>query len=56
MRAITALQTGGVLTKVGDSKRDRVFCARAILDILEEPAHLIPEPAFPKRKGGGRGR
>jgi Fic family protein len=40
MRAITVLETGGVLRKVGDNKRDRVFCARQILDILEEPAKL----------------
>jgi Fic family protein len=45
MRAVTVLEAGGVLTKVGDSKRDRVFCAQAILDILEEPARLMPERA-----------
>ena len=50
MRAITALEEGGVLAKVGESKRDRVFCARAILDILEEPARLVPEPPAPKRR------
>lgn len=50
MRAITALEEGGVLTKVGDGKRDRVFCARAILDILEEPARLVPEPPVRKRR------
>ncbi|MBA3849030.1 MAG: cell filamentation protein Fic [Opitutus sp.] len=50
MRAITALEAGGVLTKVGDSKRDRVFCARAILDILEEPARLVPEPSAIKSR------
>jgi Fic family protein len=50
MRAIEALVTGGVLEKVGDSKRDRVFCARAILDILEEPARLVPQPAASARR------
>jgi DNA-binding MarR family transcriptional regulator len=50
MRAITALEKGGVLTKVGENKRDRVFCARAILDILEEPARLVPEPPVTKRR------
>lgn len=50
MRAITALEEGGVLTKVGESKRDRVFCARAILAILEEPARLVPEPPATKRR------
>lgn len=47
MRAIEALVTGSVLVKVGDSKRDRIFCARATLDILEEPARLVPQPAGP---------
>lgn len=50
MRAITALEEGGVLAKVGESKRDRVFCARAILNILEEPARLMPEPPATKRR------
>jgi hypothetical protein len=27
---------------VGDAKRDRVYCAGALLDILEEPAHIMP--------------
>jgi Fic family protein len=40
-RAIVALEKGGVLEKAGDAKRDRVYCARAILDILEEPARLV---------------
>ncbi len=54
MRAIVALEAAGVLTKVGDHKRDRVFCARAILDILDGPARLMPEvSAMPRRKGGG---
>jgi Fic family protein len=43
MRGITQLESRGVLARVGDAKRDRVFCARSILNILEEPARLIPE-------------
>jgi Fic family protein len=42
MRGITQLESRGVLARVGDAKRDRVFCARSILNILEEPARLIP--------------
>lgn len=54
MRAIVALETAGVLAKVGDGKRDRVFCARPILDILDEPARLVPEaPSMDRRKSGG---
>ncbi|MDD2763540.1 MAG: Fic family protein [Opitutaceae bacterium] len=45
LRAIESLESGGVLTKVGDRKRNRVFCARAILDILEEPARLTAAPS-----------
>lgn len=42
MRAIAALEAGGVLKKMGASRRDRVFCANAILEILKEPARLVP--------------
>lgn len=42
MRAIAKLQELGVLSQVTQAKRDRVFCARGILDILEEPPHLNP--------------
>lgn len=50
MRAIAALEAGGVLTKVGDSKRHRVYCARAILEILEEPARLVPDAPPVRRR------
>jgi Fic family protein len=39
-RAIQRLQRIGILKLVGDAKRDRVFCARTLLDILEETARL----------------
>ncbi len=39
-RAIQRLERIGILKLVGDAKRDRVFCARTLLDILEEPARL----------------
>jgi hypothetical protein len=29
--------------KVNATKRDRVYCAKTILEILEEPARLTPE-------------
>jgi cell filamentation protein, protein adenylyltransferase len=41
-RAIERLERNGVVQRISDAKRDRVYCARALLDILEEPAHLIP--------------
>jgi len=41
-RAIQRLQRIGILKLVGDAKRDRVFCAQTLLDILEEPARITP--------------
>ncbi len=42
-RAVGALVKLGALAPVSAARRDRVFVARAILDILEEPARLVPE-------------
>ena len=42
MRAIGQLQDQGIVTAATEAKRDRVFCAKALLDILEEPARLTP--------------
>ena len=42
VRAIARLEAAGILAKVSDAKRDRVCCAKALLDILEEPARLTP--------------
>ena len=41
-RAIEKLQKLGILKAVSDAKRHRVYCAKAILEILEEPAQLLP--------------
>jgi len=41
-RAVDRLQKAGILSQVSDAKRDRVYCARPILEILEEPARLVP--------------
>jgi Fic family protein len=38
--AIRRLERRGILLKVGESRRDRVYCASGILEILEEPARL----------------
>jgi Fic family protein len=40
-RAIERLEQNGIVQRVSDAKRDRVYCARALLEILEEPAHII---------------
>jgi Fic family protein len=39
-RAIERLERLGIVQQAGTAKRDRVYCAKALLDILEEPAQL----------------
>jgi Fic family protein len=41
-RAIERLEQNGIVQQASDAKRDRVYCAQALLDILEEPARLKP--------------
>jgi len=41
-RAIERLERAGIVKRVSDAKRDRVYCAGALLEILEEPAHVTP--------------
>ena len=46
-RAIERLEQAGILNRLGKAKRGRVYCARALLEILEEPAQLKPAPRKP---------
>lgn len=41
-RAIERLERLGIIQQSGTAKRDRVYCAKAMLEILEEPAQLTP--------------
>jgi hypothetical protein len=41
-RAIERLERNGMVQQTSEAKRDRVYCAQPLLDILEEPAHLTP--------------
>jgi len=41
-RAIDSLRRAKIVTEASETKRDRVFCAKDILQILEEPARLVP--------------
>lgn len=41
-RGVEKLESLGILSQVGDAQRDRVYCAKAVLDILEEPPRLRP--------------
>lgn len=45
MRAIGQLEKLNIMKEVSKAKRDRVYCAKALLDILEEPARLTPTEA-----------
>jgi Fic family protein len=42
-RAIERLERAGIVRPTGDAKRNKVYCAQALLDILEEPAQLTPK-------------
>jgi Fic family protein len=42
-RAIDKLEKLFIVTKVSPAKRDRVYCAKSLLAILEEPAQLVPK-------------
>ena len=42
-RAIDRLVQLGIVQQVGSAKRDRVYCAKALLNILEEPPQLVSE-------------
>ncbi len=39
-RAVRKLEEFAIVTEVSQAKRDRVYCAKTLLDILEEPARL----------------
>ena len=39
-RAIGRLEEAGVVAQVGEGRRNRVYCAQAVLDVLEEPPVL----------------
>jgi cell filamentation protein, protein adenylyltransferase len=41
-RAIQRLEQKGVVRSTTDARRNRVYCAQELLDILEEPAQLKP--------------
>jgi Fic family protein len=51
-RAIDRLESVDIVTLASEAKRNRVYCARAILDILEEPPRLATGRAA--RPRGGR--
>jgi Fic family protein len=46
MRAIGQLEKQGILKEVSGGKRDRVYCAKKLLQIFEEPPQLKPKKKF----------
>jgi Fic family protein len=46
MRAIGQLEKRGIVKEVSGAKRDRVYCAKKLLQIFEEPAQLKPGEKF----------
>ncbi len=40
-RAIDRLESAGIVAQVGESRRNRVYCAAEILEVLEEPPRLV---------------
>jgi len=44
-RAVEKLEMLGILSRVSEAKRDRVYCAKPLLEILEEPARIVPSRA-----------
>jgi ribosomal protein S25 len=40
-RAIDKLVSLGIVKEVRQTRRDRVYCAQGILDVLEQPARLV---------------
>ena len=42
-RAIERLEKLSIVTETSKAKRDRVYCAKTILSILEEPTKLTPK-------------
>ena len=46
MRAISQLQKQDVIKEVSGARRDRVYCAKKLLQIFEEPPQLKPADEF----------
>ena len=39
-RGVQKLEAAGIIKKTNDNKRDKVYCATEILNILEEPTKI----------------
>jgi Fic family protein len=55
-RAVDRLASSGVVTLAAEAKRNRVYCARALLEILEEPPRIASQPTVNKTAPSRRRR
>jgi Fic family protein len=55
-RAIERLESADIVALAGEARRNRVYCARAILSILEEPPKLPKDSAAGRRGVGSEPR
>jgi DNA-binding transcriptional MocR family regulator len=46
MRAMGQLEKRGIVNEIIGARGDRVYCVKALLDILEEPTRLQPTGQF----------
>ncbi len=53
-RMIDRLESAGIVARMGEAKRNRVYCARAILEILEEPPRLGADRTVRARRRSAR--
>ncbi len=44
-RAIDRLEAAGIVALTGEARRNRIYCAQAMLEILEEPPRLVADQA-----------
>jgi hypothetical protein len=54
-RAIDRLESARIVALVGEAKRNRVYCARAALEIREAPPRLAKERAARRHRRGASG-
>lgn len=45
-RAIKKLEAAGIVERTNENKRDKVYCAKQILKILDEPTKITPQNIF----------
>ncbi len=52
-RAVDRLEAAGIVTLVGEAKRNRIYCAPAVLEVLDAPSTPRRDPEAATTRGGG---